>query len=90
MIEDKIPERIKEGLHRYKKYGVLPGSFLRSVISNDLLDAVYRADPENYAALREIVRYAYNVLTLESFGSKERMLAWSEKKRAAATAAKGG
>jgi hypothetical protein len=90
MTENKIPERIREGLNRYKEYGVLPGSFLRAVVSNNLLDATCRADPECYAALWEIVLYAYNLLPLESFGSRKKMLAWSEKKRAAAAAAKGG
>jgi hypothetical protein len=79
MSENKIPDRTRVGLELYAKYGILPGGFLRAVLSNDLLDAACRADPENYTALREIVRYAYNKLPGEAFGSREKMLAWSEK-----------
>jgi hypothetical protein len=90
MNENKIPERIKQGLDRYMEYGVLPGHFLKCVLMNDLLGAVRRADPDSHAALREIVFYVYDKLPGESIGSQEKVLAWSEKKRAAATAAKGG
>jgi hypothetical protein len=82
MHEYRIPERIRQGLDRYYNDGVLPGSFLWAVLTNDLVSAVHRADPESYAALREIVLYVYNELPCECYGTQKKMLAWSDKKRA--------
>lgn len=40
-------EQIKESLRLYIEHRIQPGGFLTSVLSNDLFDAVARADYEN-------------------------------------------
>jgi len=82
MTENKIPDRIKEAVNRYYNDGILPGSFLQAVLTNDLFGAVRHADPYSYAALREIISYVYNELPSKCHGSRKNVLAWSDEKRA--------
>lgn len=67
-----------ESLDRYVKHGIPPGSFLLAVLSNDLMQAVNRADEESAANLREIVSHVYNRLPSGSHGSMEKVEAWVE------------
>lgn len=71
-----IPEHTQAGLDRYINHRIRPGSFLVAVLSNDLFEAVSRADLENQAALADIVKYIYNKLPSGSHGSIERVDAW--------------
>ena len=71
-----IPERMMESLERYVKDQVLPGDFLRAVISNDLTEAVGRADEENLRNLPAYIGYLYNEAPSRCWGSKERMEEW--------------
>lgn len=71
-----IPERMMDGLERYVKDQILPGDFLRAVISNDLTEAVGRADEENLRNLPAYIGYLYNEAPVRCWGSKERMEEW--------------
>jgi hypothetical protein len=44
----------------YVKYHKPVGNFLKAVLQNDLRTAVCNADPDSYAALREIVLWVHN------------------------------
>jgi hypothetical protein len=79
---ERIPERIRQALDRYHNDGILPGGFLRAVLTNDLFGVIRHADPDSYAALREIASYVYNELPSKCHGSEKKMLAWSDEKRA--------
>jgi len=68
-----IPEHTRAALDRYINHKYLPGSFLMAVLINDLYGAVGHADSENLAALPDIVRYIYNELPGNSWGSRERV-----------------
>lgn len=66
-----IPAHTKAALDRYVNHKILPGGFLMKVLSNDLFGAVGQADSENAAALPEIVKYIYNQLPANAWGSQE-------------------
>jgi hypothetical protein len=66
-----IPAHTKAALDRYVNHKILPGGFLMKVLSNDLFGAVGQADSENAAALPDIVRYVYNEMPANSWGSQE-------------------
>ena len=51
----KVPDHTRDALERYFLYGFEPGSFLKSVLCNDLYSSVARADTWNKQALADIV-----------------------------------
>ena len=57
------------------------GDFLRAVLENDLAGAVSRADPENLAALKDIVTYVHTELPALSHGSPADCTAWQRRWR---------
>lgn len=79
MISDPrtIPELTMEGIIRYVKHGILPGDFLRAVISNDLKESFARADIYNREAMFQIVSYFYNATPGACWGSRDAMVYWA-------------
>jgi hypothetical protein len=73
-----ISGTVINSLNRYVKDRIMPGSFLRAVLCNQLYAAVTLADQENLASLKEIVHYVYNELPEESWGSADRVWAWAQ------------
>jgi hypothetical protein len=73
-----IPAHTKAALDRYVEHKMLPGGFLMAVLTNDLFGAVGRADSENLAALPDIVRYVYNQMPADSWGSKDQIYKFVE------------
>ena len=67
---------IKAALDRYAEHHIETGGFLLAVLRNDLSDAVGRADDGNIKNLAEIVRYVYNDLPDECWGSRVKVDAW--------------
>ena len=76
-----IPERMMGGLTRYIEDGIPPGDFLTAVISNDLAEAVGRADDENIRNLPAYVGYLYNKAPTSCWGSPGQMKRWMKEKR---------
>ena len=76
-----MPEHTKQSIDDYVKHGEC-GDFLEAVLSNDLTEAVCRADFENLAALEAIVKYVYNHIPRVCWGSPEKVRAWREARRA--------
>ena len=80
MIEyENIPPHIMEALERYKNSHLNAGSFLRAVISNDLVSAVQKADSESLKSLPQIAIWAYTELPAEAWGSYEKFQKWTER-----------
>lgn len=77
-----IPEAMLDGIALYLNFGILPGSFLRAVISDSLSEACAHADAVNLHNLPAYVTYFFNEVQSEAWGSKEKMIAWSEKMKA--------
>lgn len=76
-----IPDRMMDGIRRYIDQGIPPGDFLTAIISNDLKEAVGRADEENLANLPAFVSFFYNMAPSRCWGSPEIMDAWLDKER---------
>lgn len=74
-----IPEHMRGGVKSYFEHGVMPGSFLRFVLENNLVEAVVCADRINKAHLIEWAKFLYNEMPLGSWGSREKVKAWSKK-----------
>jgi len=71
-----IPMETLASLHRYAEHGIPTGDFLQAVLSNDLHESFVRADVGNAAVLPQIVRFCYNVLPSDSWGSREKVADW--------------
>jgi len=78
-----IPEHTRGALERYITHGILPGDFLLSVLKNDLMGAVARADHENSQCLRDIAAWVYMRAPGDSWGDRDTIRDYSTSKRAA-------
>lgn len=76
-----IPEYMLEALKRYIEYGQKPGGFLTAVISNDLRNAVARADDHNIVNLRAYIGYLHNEAPANCWGSYDNMQQWLNHKQ---------
>lgn len=72
----EIPELTMGALRRWVDHGIWPGSFLTSVLQDNLFQSVHRADEENRAALGALVVYIFNNVPVACWGSEESMLEW--------------
>lgn len=73
-----FPANLRSGIRRYIEDGTNPGSFLTSVIHNDLMGAFSNADEENCFKMFSIVKWMYNQAPKNCWGSAEKMLRWIE------------
>jgi len=63
-------------IHRYVNEHAHPGGFVRAVLENNLTQAYGYADAENFASLKEIVKYCYWEIPGDCWGSPEKVRAW--------------
>lgn len=75
---EAIPNYMLGGVFRYLIVGVPPGDFLTAVISNNLKEAIARADDTNVFKLADYVRLFYNSAPTGAWGSPQNMKAWVE------------
>ena len=73
---DNIPDAILLAINNHVLRGQNCGHFVTAVLSNDLIEAVNRADDECQKCLRSIVRYLYNRCPGGCWGSKKKMEEW--------------
>lgn len=71
-----VPEHTQHAIENYIIHGLMPGSFLESVIVNDLFGSFSRADEKNRVHLHYIVRWFMDKAPMDSFGSIENMRNW--------------
>lgn len=71
-----VPTHTKESFERYFFGGCEPGSFLKSVLCNDLIGAATRCDSENRTYLTDIVKWMANTAPHGSWGSPEAYESW--------------
>ena len=74
-----IPGYMYEGIYRYVEHRILPGSFLEAVLCNDLKEAVARADGQNIRRLPEYVRFLFNEVPTNCWGSPQAVKEWLTK-----------
>lgn len=72
----QIPAHMMSRLNAYINHGESVGDFLRAVISNNLKDAVGRADDVNINLLPAYVIYLYNEAPAMCWGSPELYEGW--------------
>ena len=77
MIKPEIIDSIKA----YAERGIPTGGFLYAVLTNDMMEALFRADAENRVALYDIVSYIYNNIPGDAWGSPSKVEMWMNKKR---------
>lgn len=71
-----IPSSTIASLYNYVHKGLPPGSFVKAVLTNDLTRAVSYADLNNQAALVQIVKFCYNNIPMDCWGSEEEVQNW--------------
>lgn len=71
-----IPVNIKEAIDGYVDHGHETGHFVTVVLSNDLVEAVSRADVASQAHLFNICTYVFNFIPEPCWGSKKKMSDW--------------
>lgn len=71
-----IPEMLKASIDRYVEKRQPVGDFLRAVLSNDLREAVIRADETNLRELKQIVGYCYWEIPGNCWGSPKAYKEW--------------
>lgn len=70
----------KESIDNYVHLGIPPGGFITSVLANDLMEALGRADTENRFDIFEICQYIYNGIPSTCHGSYEIVDQWLKAK----------
>lgn len=71
-----IPEHILQSIYGYVEQRQSTGHFLNAVLSNNLFEAIARADKEALAALREIVVFIHMEVRADCHGSPEKIQNW--------------
>jgi hypothetical protein len=74
--EPYLPSHMRDAMEKYLSFGIEPGSFLYSVLTNDLRGAIGRADHINLRYLTNIVSYCYNNIPSNAWGSEKRVQDW--------------
>lgn len=75
---DLVPRHMHDAVALWIVHGIEPGSFLTAVICNDLQGAVGQADDINRNCLVKWVRFFYNYVPHQCWGSEDRARAWAE------------
>ena len=68
-----------EPLRRYVFDKIKPGGFLTAILTNDLKEAMGRADSTNRRRVFEYVEWLYNQAPHNCWGSPERVSEWLSK-----------
>ena len=76
-----MKETTRAGIMRFVEHGIKPGDFLTAVLSNDLMDAIGRADEENQRDIVEICQFIHMEIPYNCHGSPELVKAWIETKQ---------
>jgi len=76
----KMPDLLLEALQRYVMEHCHTGSFLHSVLTNNLLMAVSHGDDDSLASLREIIRLLVNEVPSECWGTESKVKEWLKPK----------
>jgi hypothetical protein len=71
-----IPDSMIGGLRRWIENGIPPGHFLTAVLTNDLREAVKRADDTNINRLPDYVKFLHNYAPSGCWGSVENFMRW--------------
>jgi len=73
---DRLPEAMREHARAYVERHQPVGGFLTAVLSNDLVNAIGRADAENVLYMAEWAMWLWNDIPAPCWGSPEKVRAW--------------
>lgn len=76
-----VPVHMRDVLVNYIEKGWDPGEFLYAVLTNNLREAVGRADCFNIGQLPAYIYYLHNYAPADCWGTKEKVKAWLAKFR---------
>ena len=76
LIYPDAPVHILDAINRYVQHRLRPGSFVKAVLSNSLVEALNQADPQSLRGLRDIVGYCYWEIPSPCWGSRAKVEAW--------------
>ena len=76
-VGDSIPSYMHNAIIQYIQDGGPAGRFLAAVFSNDMKEAVARADDKNIYALPAYIHFLWNFAPVGCWGSEERYQEWS-------------
>ncbi|MGV0964222.1 MAG: hypothetical protein ACOYBT_10060 [Polynucleobacter sp.] len=71
-----VPPHMWSAVEGYYLRGYHPGGFLTAFLSNDLMDAISRADSDNLRAFHQWGQFLYNYAPSGSYGSPAKVAAW--------------
>jgi hypothetical protein len=74
---DRIPPRHMDSLELWIAYGIEPGDFLVAVLSNDLRNAVRRADERNLELIPIYVNWLTAYAPMSCWGSPAAVESWA-------------
>lgn len=75
-----LPYHMQDGMRRYIEQGIEPGSFLRSVLENNLIDAFSHADDVNRYRMIDYASFLFNEAPSNCWGSPEKVNVWIKEK----------
>jgi len=70
-----------ESIKSYVERGIPTGGFLYAVLTNNMVEALFKADMENREALYDIVSYIHNNIPGDAWGSPTKVEMWMKKKQ---------
>lgn len=76
----KVPELYVEPLYQWVYHAVKPGTFLESILRNDLMGTMGKSDPKNRQFVFDICRFLINEAPYMCFGDDEHFEAWKDLK----------
>lgn len=72
---------VQDAIRRHVEEGDVTGDFVRSLLENDLAQAVARADEQSFGALRGLVNWLHWCVPARCHGSAEKVSAWKREVR---------
>ena len=72
-----VPEHTRESLENYFFYGYQPGSFVYSLLINDLIGACVSCDHINREAIVDIVKWLLHKAPVGSWGNRDIVQKWA-------------
>lgn len=73
-----LPKSLREGARLWIEEGIGPGSFLRAVIDNNLLEACCQASRENLEHIVDITKWWYIEAPAHCWGTKGKADEWAK------------
>jgi hypothetical protein len=73
-----VPASIRGACEKHVVHGLQPGGFVEALLTNNLTEAITRADKHNLQRIDEIVLYLLNALPLTCWGSEEKVKLWRD------------